>query len=204
MKKYAWIIALAVLTIFIMVLSLTNTINQAIGMDVALLLMIAFNVIIAVYAFKKDAKAVTWIMGIFAVIGAVLLVINTVLYIKSSKEDGFKFQVTIEPGENEKTSLFAYDNHEYYVNGIKGVNIEMKDGKKYNLKDAIEGKVVTLDEILDLMVPDTGTVNYKLYYDEGQEEYKNDSYSVLVCENETHDVIFGAYDYTYDDLCTKK
>ena len=89
MKKRIPIILLAVLTIAIMILSLTNMIEQSLGMCIALGLIVIFNIVIAVGAFKSDVKLITYLMIVFSVIGVILLGYNIAGYIKMNKVSKF-------------------------------------------------------------------------------------------------------------------
>lgn len=205
MKKRAFIILLAVLTIAIMVLSLTNMIEQSLGMCIALGLIVIFNIVIAIGAFKSDVKLIAYLMVFLAVLGVILLAYNIMGYIKMNKVNGdYKFQLIAKPENKEKTLLFNFNGHDYYVYNVEDVNVILKsDGKTYTLKDALNNQLLTLEEILKLSVPNENTIGYKIYYDGGQPQYENDQYSLVICENEKNDIIFSTFNYTYEDEICK-
>jgi hypothetical protein len=200
MKKRIFAIIYAAIIIVIMLLAITNVIEETLGMSIALALLVIFNIIVGVYAYKADVKIITGLMVLFAIVGLVLFGLNLKTYFKNTVKEDYKFQVTLENSESEKTLLFNYDNHNYYTYNTSNVQIILKeDGKTYGLQEALESNLITLDEILKLAIPDNDTLGYKIYYDGGQKQYENDEYSIVVCENSTNDVIFGTYDYTYED-----
>ena len=203
MKKYAWVILLAAITIILMVLSLTNIINQSLGMCVALALVIVFDLVVARYAFKNDVKIIAYLMILLAGLGLVLFVFNVYGFKKMYKDENYKFQITLVKEESPKTFLFSYDGYDYYTYNTKNVNVILRsDEKTYTLKNALETNLITLDEILSLAIPNSNTIGYKIYYDGGQQKYDNDQYSIVVCENGKKDIIFSPFDYTYqDELC---
>ena len=92
-----------------------------------------------------------------------------------------------------------YDGHDYYTYNLNKVEVIMREGgKKYTLKNALEKKIITLDEILELAIPNDGTEGYKIYYDGGQKKYDNDEYSIIECQGEKTDIIFSTFDYKYN------
>ncbi len=204
MKKYIWVILLAVIIIVIMILSLLNAINELLGMSIALFLIDIFCIIVAIIAFKKDVKLIGLLMSIFTIIGIILTILSLCAYFKMNNNSNYKFQITVEPEESEKNFLFSYENHDYYTYNVKNVEVIMKkDGKSYSLEDALNNKLITLDEILTLAIPNENTIGYKIYYDGGQEKYKNDEYSITLCENDKNDVIFSTFNYTYEETICK-
>ena len=143
-------------------------------------------------------------MSIFTIIGIILTILSLCAYFKMNNNSNYKFQITVEPEESEKNFLFSYENHDYYTYNVKNVEVIMKkDGKSYSLEDALNNKLITLDEILTLAIPNENTIGYKIYYDGGQEKYKNDEYSITLCENDKNDVIFSTFNYTYEETICK-
>jgi len=203
-KKNLWVILLAVAIILLMILSLTNIIKDTLGMSLAFALFIAFSLIIAKYAKKNDVKLIEYLMVFFAFITTIFLFFTIKAYFKTKGLNKYKFQIVVNEKVNEKTLMFEYDNHNYYMYNLDKVDVIIdKTGKKLSLEDALKNKEITLKEILNLAIPNDGTAGYKIYYDGGQNKYKNDEYSIIVCENDTNDIIFSTFKYTYDDICNK-
>ena len=203
MKRKVLLIVIAVLTIIMMTLSLTNVIDDIIGMSIAFVLFIAFDVIVAKYAREMDVKIVEYVMIGFIVVACVLLLFNVRANLKRNKTKDYKFQVVVEKDSSEKTLMFKHDGRDYYTYNLSKVEVIMKKGdKRLGLQDALENGTITLDEILELAIPNDGTVGYKLYLDGGQDKYTNDEYSIIVCEDVSKDVIFSTFNYQYtSDIC---
>lgn len=202
MKKKASVILLAVIIIAIMILSLLEVINSQLGMSIALGIVVVFNGIVAYIGFKNDVKFMGWLMSVLAVFGLVLTIINVRSYLTNGINDNYKFQIIVENNNSPKTFMFTHDGYNYYTYNLSSVKTILRsDGKTYDLKNALEEKIITLDEILSLAVPNDNTGGYKIYYDGGQSKYENDEYSIVVCENGKKDIIFSTYDYVYDNIC---
>ncbi len=197
------IYAFSFLVLFIIVIALLGVFPKGIGMCIALVFTIILSGIIAYISLKNKIEFVGVIMLIIIALSLVLLVMNFKYYNKIKNLDKYKFQVTVEPSEKEKTYLFTYNNKTYYSYKVQNIKVIMDEtGKEYNLKDALDNKVVTFDEILGLAAPSTNTTGYKIYYDGGQEKYDNDKYSIVVCEGSSNEVIFSTFDYKYqEDIC---
>ena len=197
------IYAFSFLVLFIIVIALLGVFPKGIGMCIALVFTIVLSGIIAYISLKNKIEFVGVIMLIIIALSLVLLVMNFKYYNKIKNLDKYKFQVTVEPSEKEKTYLFTYNNKTYYSYKVQNIKVIMDEtGKEYNLKDALDNKVVTFDEILGLAAPSTNTTGYKIYYDGGQEKYDNDKYSIVVCEGSSNEVIFSTFDYKYqEDIC---
>ena len=191
------------LVLFIIILALLGVFPKGIGMCIALIFTIVLSGIIAFISFKNKIEFVGVIMVILLLLSLYLLAMNFKYYNKIKDLNKYKFQVTVEPSEGKKTYLFTYNNKTYYTYNVKNVKVIMDEsGKEYELKEALENKVVTFDEILSLAAPSTNTTGYKIYYDGGQEKYDNDKYSIVVCEGSSNDVIFSTFDYKYqEDIC---
>ena len=197
------IYAFSFLVLFIIVIALLGVFPKGIGMCIALVFTIILSGIIAYISLKNKIEFVGVIMLIIIALSLVLLVMNFKYYNNIKNLDKYKFQVTVEPSEKEKTYLFTYNNKTYYSYKVQNIKVIMDEtGKEYNLKDALDNKVVTFDEILGLAAPSTNTTGYKIYYDGGQEKYDNDKYSIVVCEGSSNEVIFSTFDYKYqEDIC---
>ena len=197
------LVVIAVITIALMMLSLTDLIERNLGMCIALGFMIVFNGLAALTAFQNDIKMMGYLMIVLTLVGVGLLGYNMVALIRINKSNSYKFQVTTVPDISDKTLRFTYDGHDYYTYNTGEVKIVLKkDNKTYTLEQALNDKLITLDEILSLAAPSDNTIGYKIYYDGGQKKYDNDEYSVVVCENSKKDVIFGSFDYKYkESIC---
>ena len=199
MKKNIWIILLTVVIIVIMILSITNIINDSFGMSLAFFLFLIFSIYVFMIAKKYDVKLIEYLMLIFALMSAVCLIFNAKAYFKTRGMTQYKFQIVVNKKESEKKLLFNYDGHDYYTYNLNKVEVIMREGgKKYTLKNALEKKIITLDEILELAIPNDGTEGYKIYYDGGQKKYDNDEYSIIECQGEKTDIIFSTFDYKYN------
>ena len=202
-KKNAGIIILAIIIILTMALSLIGIIDDTIGMSIAFLLFLVFTIIVALNAKKNDVKLIEYIMILFSIISVIVLIFSIRAYIIKHNSITYKFQVVVEQQKKEKTFIFNYDNHNYYVYNLSKVSLIMeKNQEEYLLEDALKNEYVTLDEILSLAAKDTNTVGYQMYYDAGQRKYKNDEYAIVVCENENNDVIFTTFNYKFnEEIC---
>jgi len=197
MKKHnILIIIFAVVILTVMALALTNVIEETLGMCIALFLVIIFNLVVAIVAHKHEVKIVEWIMVLFMLVGAALLGIN--LYTLFDKEDStYKIQLIATPKESEKTKIFTFNKRDFYTYNLSDVEIMMiEENKKYLLKEALEDKLTTLDEILKEAIPNEDTKGYEIYYDGGESDYEYDEYAIVICEK-SKDVIFTNYDYVY-------
>lgn len=201
MKKNVWMILLALVVILIMALSLTKVINSMIGMAIALGLFVVFALLVASYASGIGIDIIKYLMIVFAVLGFFLMVFNIRAYFLTKVDDDYKFQVITSMNNSEKTLMFENDGKKYYTYNLSSVDVIMRENEeKLSLKDALETKKITLDEILSLAIPNQNTNGYKIYYDGGQPRYSNDEYSIVVCEN--NDIIFSTFNYTYnEEIC---
>lgn len=189
--------------IILMFLSITNTINEEIGMCISLFLVIIFTLLIAGTAHKKDVKIVEVLMIVFMVVATVLFGLNIYNLVKKGSNDDHKFQVTVKENKSEKTKLFTYKGVDYFTYNLSEVNVVLtEDDKMYSLKEALEKTYVTLDEMLSLAIPNEGTAGYKIYYDGGESKYPDDKYSIVICGNKK-EAIFTTYEYEYTDgICS--
>ena len=198
LKENAGIVVLAVITILMMVLSLVGVIEDTLGMSITFLLFLAFTIIVALNAKKNDIKFIEYIMIIFAVMTIIVLVFTVRAYIVKRSTGTYKFQVIVEKAKNEKTLMFNYEGHNYYVYNLSKVSVILEEDKQeYTLQDALTKRLITLDEILELAAKDSNTVGYEMYYDAGQQKYENDEYSIVICDNDSKDIVFSTFDYKY-------
>ena len=203
LKENAGIILFAIVIIIMMILSFVKVIEDTLGLSITFLLFLVFTGIVFNKARKQDVKFVEYVMIIFAIITLVILVFSVRAYIIKRSTNVYKFQVVVEKENKEKTLLFNYDNHNYYVYNLSSVSIIMEStGEKHTLKEALETGDVTFDEILSLAAKDSNTTGYEIYYDAGQKKYENSDYSIVVCDNENKDVIFSTFDYKFnEEIC---
>lgn len=196
-KTNILIIAFAIVILTIMALAITNVIEETLGMCIALFLVILFNLLMAIVAHKHNIKIIEWLMILFMLIGAVLFGVN--LYSLLDKpEESSKIQVIATPNTSEKTQIFSYSNRNFYTYNLSNIEIMfIESNKRYPLKEALEDKLTTLDEILSEAIPNSDTKGYKIYYDGGESDFDHDEYAIVMCEN-SGDVIFTNYDYTYE------
>jgi len=202
MKKInVLIIAFAVLILTIMLLALTKVINENLGMCIALFLVVIFNLLVALVARKHQVKIVEWLMIIFMIIGLALFGINLFVLLGKPEETS-KIQLIATPNVSEKSQMFSYSDRNFYTYNLSDVEVMLVgENKKYSLKEALEDKLTTLDEILSEAIPNENTKGYKIYYDGGESEFQDDEYAIVVCEN-NGDVIFTNYEYTFNpDIC---
>lgn len=188
----------AFIAVVLMILAITGLIEESLGVSIALLMTVIFTVIVAMMAYKSDIKILTILMTIFTVVGVVLLGINVVRMIQEPKEKKSDFIVKIYSDHSAKKEQFTHRDRKIFTYNLSKVEI-VKDGKTLKLQEALENKTVTLEEILDSMIPNENTDGYKIYYDGGNSSSQN-KYSVVVCDSQ--DTIFAPYDYKYEEgLC---
>lgn len=197
-KNYALVIVFAVLIISLMTLSLTNVIDEEIGMCVSLALSVIFTIIVAITAYKKGVMLVLGLMIALMLSGIVLLGININSILNSKTDDNMKFYVSLENNDSEKKQIFSFNGKDYYSYNTDKIKVNLlEENRVYSLEDALKEGHITLDEILKLAIQSEDTEGYKIYYDGGTDEYDKDQYSVVICQNEK-DVIFAPYEYTYN------
>lgn len=203
MKKNYLVVLFAIVIVLLILLSLTEVIDEKIGMCVSLFLVIIFTIIMSFIAFKNDVPVVAWFMILCMCIGVVLFGLNIYsLFNNNNDEDNYKFVVTVKENKSEKKLLFTNNGTNYYTYNLSDVNVTMLDeNKTYSLKDSINNGYITLDEILNMAIQDKNTVGYKIYYDGGLDKYKDDEYSIIICES-SKDVIFSNFTYKFqEDIC---
>lgn len=193
-------IIFAMIIVVLMAISITGVIDEQIGMCISLFLVIIFTLLIAGTAHKSGLLAIEILMFIFMIVGFALFGLNVYNLVKGEKE--YEFQVTVTPNESVKQKFLTFDGYDYYTYNLEDVKVTMsQDDKTYSLEQAFQEGKLTLDKIKSLMVPNEGTVGYKIYYDGGQSKYENSQYSLVVCENKK-EAIFTTYDYVYtEDMC---
>ena len=197
MKK-TMVSGFALLAVLVMVLSLTGFIEESVGVCIALSMTVIFTLIIAVMAYKNDVKILTGLMVVFMLIGLILLVFNIHNLFKTSEKKS-DYQISVKKSNSSKTILFNHDNHNYYLLNLSEVNIA-KNKKTRSLKETITDGHVKLEDILSNAIPNENTEGYKIYYDGGDKD--SDALSIVVCED-SNDVIFANFEYTYEDgLCS--
>lgn len=195
-KKIIYV--LSVIVLMILIVSLLGIFDNKLGICIALGATFIFSLLLAYISYKDDIKLVAIIMLITGALSLILFIINFVVYKKSNVGNSYEFQITVENKEGPKTLLFTHKNKKYYSYNVSNIKVIYEDGKEYTLKDALDNNVVTLSKILSLATPSNNTTGYKIYYDGGQEKYSNDRYSIVVCEGNSNDVIFGTFDYEYE------
>ena len=195
-KKVLYV--LSVIVLMVLVISLLGFFDNKLGICIALAATFIFSLLLAYIAHKDEIKLVAVIMLITGILSLVLFIINFIIYEKSNISTSYEFQITVENNESPKTLLFTHKNKKYYSYNVSNIKVIYEDGKEYTLKDALDNNIVTLSKILALAAPSNNTTGYKIYYDGGQEKYKNDRYSIVVCEGSSNDVIFGTFDYEYE------
>lgn len=199
MKKNIPIIILAIVVILMMAISLTGLIDENVGMCIALFLMIIFTLIVAGTAHKHDVRIIEVAMIIFMIAGSILLVLNLYLLIKGGSTVDSKFYITVSPNIGDRKELFTRGDILYYGYNVDNLMyVDTGSNAKVPLEDALENGTVTLDDILSNMVPDEGTVGYKIYYYYSGSKYDNASYSLVVC-GDRDKVVFSSYEYTYTE-----
>lgn len=200
-KKNLFVIAFAILTIVVMILALSKVIDETLGMCLALSMTVIFNFIVAFMAYKSDIKAVAILMTLFMVVGIVLLGMNIYGILSKNVAEKAPFEIAVSENTSPKTSIFTYEQKEYFTYNLNEVEITLKNKEKYSLKDAIQGGHITLDEILSYAIANDDTKGYDIYYDGGTGKSLKDKYSVVVCDS--NDVIFAPYTYTYEEAICK-
>ena len=201
-RKIIYVFSFIVL--FIIVLALIGVFPKGLGMCIALAFTIVLSGIIGYIAYKNKIEFVFVIMIIIALLSIALLLMNVKYYNKIKDLDVYKFQITLSSDESDKRYLFTYNNKMYYTYKTKDIKVIMnEDNKEYDLKDALENKLLTFDEIIGLAAPSNNTTGYKIYYDGGQPKYENDKYSIVVCEGSSKDVVFCPFDYKYEEEICK-
>lgn len=197
MKKTIPVILFSVVVLILMILSFMEAIDEQVGMCITIFLVILFDIWVAYIAHKSEVSIVTIVMSVFAIVGVILLGLNLYALLNVEEESGFNYQVTVKENTSPKTKLFTYDEVDYYTYNLESVSVEYGSKSKYTLEEAFINDKLNLDDILSLAIPNSDTVGYKIYYDEGQEDYNDDKYAIVVCDNT--DVIFTKYDYRYNE-----
>lgn len=193
-------IIFAIIIVILMAISITGIIDEQIGMCISLFLVIIFTLILAGTAHKSGLFAIEILMFLFMVIGVVLFGLNIYNLIKGDEE--YEFQIVVSPNESAKQKFMTYGGYDYYTYNLSSVKVVLsKNDKTYSLDEAFQNNLLDLEKIQSLMVPNEGTVGYKIFYDGGQSKYNNSQYSLVVCENKK-EAIFTTYDYVYtEDMC---
>lgn len=195
LKKYFPIVIFALIILIVMILAITGLINESIGMCISLGLLSILNLLVAIIAFKNDVKIVGVVMLLFLIVGLSLLVFNLYSVFNSRVNNEYDFQITVKEKESPKTLIFNHDGKNYYTYNLSEVNLIIShDDKVESLENAFKNDIVKLEDILNLAIANDGTLGYKIYYDGGVDKYQNDTYSVVVCEN-NNDVIFSTFNY---------
>ncbi len=198
MKKTSYLILFALLIIAIIALSLSNIIDETLGMCIALVLIVIFMFLVAITAYKHDVKIVLIIMVVLMTIGVILLGYN--IYSILTKEEENILSLTVKESTTDKTKIFSYKNSNYYTYNLSEVLVSKND-KTETLENALTKGLVTLEDILSLAIPSEDTVGYKIYYDGGSGEHASDAYSIVICESS--DIIFAPYTYNYSEkICS--
>ncbi len=198
MKKTTYLILFALLIIAIIALSLSNIIDETLGMCIALVLIVIFMFLVALSAYKHDVKIVLILMVILMTVGVILLGYN--IYSILTQEEGHTLYLTIKENTSEKTKMFSYKNSNYYTYNLSEIKVH-KDNSTDTLENALTKNLVTLEDILSLAIPSEDTLGYKIYYDGGSGENASDAYSIVMCDNK--DIIFAPYTYNYSsEICT--
>lgn len=196
-KRNILVVLFAIVIIVIMLLALTNIINEQVGMCVGLFLASIFSLIVSRIAYKNDIKLIAVVMILFMILGIVLFGLNVYSVLTLEDEDRtYDFQVVVQENDSGREELFETSSNKFYTYNLGKVEIVFKD-KTYSLKDAFEVERITLDKILELAIPDKDTDGYKIYYDGGQDIINNSKYSIITCDG-TNKVIFAPYNYKYD------
>ncbi len=193
-------IIFAIIIIALMTASITGIIDEQIGMCISLFLVIIFTLILAGSAHKSDLLAIEILMFLFMIVGVILFGLNVYNLVKG--EEKYEFQLIASPNESDKQKFMTYDGYDFYTYNLKSVSVIMsKNDKTYSLNEAFQNNLLSLEKIQSLMVPNQGTVGYKIFYDGGQSKYSNSQYSLVICENKK-EAIFTTYDYVYtEDMC---
>lgn len=198
MKKTSYLILFALLIIAIIALSLSNVIDETLGMCIALVLIVIFMFLVAISAYKHDVKIVLVLMVVLMTIGVILLGYN--IYSILTKEEENTLYLTVKESTDVKTKMFSYKNSNYYTYNLSEIHVHKND-KTDTLENALNKGLVTLEDILSLAIPSEDTVGYKIYYDGGSGENASDAYSIVMCDNK--DIIFAPYTYNYSEgICS--
>jgi len=198
MKKTSYLIIFALSIIAIITLSLSNVIDETLGMCTALVLIVIFMFLVAISAYKHDVKIVLVLMVVLMTIGVILLGYN--IYSILTKEEENTLYLTVKESTSNKTKMFSYKNSNYYTYNLSEVQVHKND-KTDTLENALNKGLVTLEDILSLAIPSEDTVGYKIYYDGGSGESASVAYSIVMCDNK--DIIFAPYTYNYSkSICS--
>lgn len=194
-------ILFAMAIVILMLVSVTGVIDEQIGMCISLFLVIIFTLILAGTAHKNGLILIEILMIVFMVIGVALFGINIYNLVKEEVPK-YEFQIVATPNESPKQKLLSFEGYDFYSLNLNEVKVTMsKDKTTHTLNEAFQNGLVTLEKIQSLMIPNEGTVGYKIYYDGGQKDFDNSQYSLVVCENKK-EAIFTTYDYVYsEDIC---
>lgn len=195
MKKIFMII-FAILIGLLMFASMSNIIDEKVGMCVSMTLAVIFTIIVAISAYKHDLKAVVVLMVILMIIGVGLLSFNVIrLFVKVEDKT---FYLSLETDNSERKKLFSYENRTFYTYNVSNVQVN-KSGISYGLEDAIKNNIIKVEDILSESIPSENTVGYKKYYNGGIDSIKNDELSIMVCGEK---IIFCPYSMNFNEsLC---
>lgn len=193
-KTLALIVFAMIIIAFAMV-TLSGWIDQRLGMAIVLGLIVLFDVVVAILAYRAGVFAIFILMVVFAIVG--LAVCGFDLYMLSLPPVvKTNYYLEVKPSEYSREDLYIQSGYHFYTYGVEEPTVVNEDnGNRETLKDALESGHLKLDDILAGAIKDEEENGNAIYYDGGEAQRDYDEYSIIVCSNS--DVIFSQYDCTY-------
>lgn len=194
MKKFIWLLVFAALVLIVMIFAFLGVIEKSLGIIIALLFIILFDIVGMVLAKKEKVDMIFYIMLAFTLISVVLLALNIISYNKLKSVTTFNFTVSSNKDNSEKTKLFTTDNTNVYSYNVSNIVISI-DGDSYDIKDAFAKNKITFEKLKKSMIQDRKEAGFDLYRD-GEDE----GYALLFCSDGSKkgDIIFVPVDYEYE------
>ena len=138
------------------------------------------------------------IISLFCILCFVILIFAVIMLNCNSSN----FEILVENNNicNGKNYYFSHNNKEVYIDCLNSISIK-KDGEKYELKDALNKKIVTFDQILK------SSKNKIEYWDGGSTIYKYNDFSIITYQREQENdkqcnyTVITSKEKNIDDYC---
>ena len=199
MKKFIWLLVFAALVLVVMIFAFLGVVEKTVGIIIALLFIIAFDVTGMLLAKKEKVDIIFYIMLVFTLISIVLLVLNIISYNKLKSINTFNFTVLSDKSDSPKIKLFTINETDVYSYNMSNIKIKI-NGDTYNIDDAFLNNRITFDKLKESMVQDKKETGFELFRD-GEDE----GYAIVFCSNNSKkgDIIFVPIDYKYEEkICS--
>lgn len=134
-------------------------------------------------------------IGIIVVI-VLICILLLVLFLMDSTRKSLKFTVIENDSCSEEEYYFDYEGRKVYLDCIKQITIE-KNHQSYDFKEAIEKKIVTLDEVLE------NANRTESFWDGGTVEYFFDDFKIITYQKtfNCNDIVIGNVDMEMKENC---